>query len=247
MSNELTTPAKPTKLLIEKNANGELIKGRIEDGTLLYVQLQDGELAFGSETDLNLTVQVAVTEDTAKNWKATFPKNGCREVPNEDFAKSYKTEPPYPHEEKQHVLKLKSRGTYHQDDPERDIKAGDLIPYEAPTRPKLYEVRDGKPVDITKDIQPANGSRGIVAFRTANNKFGTFPVLSGVLVTDLIEAQQQANIASDFGITEDTPSTKRLTNGLPDDDANSDTGTTNDADPVDDGVSYDNDIDDSMF
>ena len=114
MSNELTTPAKPTKLLIEKNAKDEITKGRIEDATLLYVQLQDGELALNSETDINLTVQVAVTEDTAKNWKATFPKNGCREVPNEDFAKSYKTAPPYPHEEKQHVLKLKSRGTYQQ-------------------------------------------------------------------------------------------------------------------------------------
>jgi len=210
MSNELTTPAKPTKLLIEKNAKGELIKGRIEDATLLYVQLQVGELAFGSETDLNLVVQMAVTEDTAKNWKATFPKNGCREVPNETFAKTYKTSPPYPEEEKQHVLKLKSRGTYHQDDEERDIKAGDLIPYETLTRPKLYEVREGKAVDVTKEVQPANGSRGIVAFRTANNKFGTFPVLSGVLVTDLIEAQQQASIASIFGITEDTPATNRL-------------------------------------
>lgn len=209
MSNELTTPAKPTKLLIEKNAKDEITKGRIEDATLLYVQLQDGELALNSETDINLTVQVAVTEDTAKNWKATFPKNGCREVPNEDFARSYKTAPPYPHEEKQHVLKLKSRGTYQQDDPERNIKAGDLVPYETPTRPKLYEVRDGKPVDITKEVQPANGSRGVVAFRTTNNKFGSFPILSGVLVTDLIESQKQADLASDFGITESTPSTNR--------------------------------------
>ena len=247
MSNEITKPAKPTKLLIEKNANGELTKGRIEDGTLLYVQLQDGELALNSETDINLTVQVAVTEETAKNWKATFPKNGCREVPNEDFAKSYKTEPPYPQEEKQHVLKLKSRGTYQQDDPERDIKVGDLVPYESPTRPKLYEVREGKAVDVTKDIQPANGSRGIVAFRTTNNKFGTFPVLSGVLVTDLIEAQQQADIASDFGITEDTPTTNRLTNGLPNDDVSTDTGTVAPTTPVDDGESFDNDIDDGMF
>jgi hypothetical protein len=210
MSNELTTPAKPTKLLIEKNDKDEVIKGRVEDATLLYVRLQDGELALNSETDINLTVQVAVTEDTAKNWKATFPKNGCREVPNEAFARTYKTDPPYPEESMQHVLRMKSRGTYQQDDLEREIKAGDIIPYDNPSRPKLYEVRDGKPVDVTKDIQPANGSRGTVAFRTANNKYGTFPILSGVLVTELIESQRQANIASDFGITEDTPSTNRL-------------------------------------
>lgn len=217
MSNELTTPAKPTKLLIEKNDKDEVIKGRIEDATLLYVRLQDGELALNSETDINLTVQVAVTEDTAKNWKATFPKNGFREVPNETFARTYKTDPPYPGESMQHVLRLKSRGTYQQDDLEREIKAGDIIPYDNPTRPKLYEVRDGKPVDVTMDIQPANGSRGTVAFRTSSNKYGTFPILSGVLVTELIESQRQTNIASDFGITEDTPSTHRLSSDTPND------------------------------
>lgn len=220
MSKKLSTQASPTKLLVEKNAKDELVKGRIEDATLLYVNMQEGELAFGSETDRQLSVQVAVTEDTAKNWKATFPKNGYREVPNEMFEKAYKTDPPYPEEDKQHVLKLKSRGTYQQDDPERDIRAGDIVPYDNPSRPKLYEVVDGKPVDITKTTQPANGSRGVVAFRATNNKFGTFPVLSGVLVTELIEAERQANLVSDFGITEDTPSTNRLTSDTPADNGN---------------------------
>ena len=140
MSNKLTTQANPTKLMVEKNAKDELVKGRIEDGTLLYVNMQEGELAFGSETDRQLTVQVAVTEDTARNWKATFPKNGYREVPNDQFQKAYKTDPPYPEEENQHVLKLKSRGTYQQDDPERDIRAGDIVPYDSPSRPKLSHV-----------------------------------------------------------------------------------------------------------
>lgn len=210
MSRKLSTPTKPTRLLVEKNTKDELVKGRIEDATLLYVQLQDGELAFGSDTERQLTVQVAVTEDTAKNWKATFPKNGYREVPNDQFEKTYKTEPPYPAEEKQHVLKLKSRATYQHDDPEREIKAGDVIPYDNKSRPKLYEVVDGKPQDITQTTQPANGSRGVVAFRATNNQYGSFPVLSGVLVTELIEVEQQAKLASDFGITDDTPSTQRV-------------------------------------
>ncbi len=215
MSKQLSTQANPTRLLVEKNAKDELVKGRIEEATLLYVNMQEGELAFGSETDRQLSVQVAVTEDTARNWKATFPKNGYREVPNDQFQKAYKTDPPYPEEEKQHVLKLKSRGTYQQDDPERDIRAGDVVPYDSPSRPKLYEVVDGKPVDITQTTQPANGSRGVVAFRATNNKFGTFPVLSGVLVTELIEAERQANLASDFGITDNTPSTNRLPSNAP--------------------------------
>lgn len=210
MSKKLTTPAKPTKLLVEKNAKEELVKGRIEEGTLLYVMMQDGEYAYGSDTDRNFSVQVAVTEETAKNWKATFPENGCRTVPTDSFSKTYKTDPPYPEEENQHVLKIKSRATYREDEPDRDIRAGDIVPYDNKHRPKLYEVVDGKPVDVTKNVQPANGSRGVVAFRATNNKFGSFPVLSGVLVTDLLEEEEQANIASDFGISEDTPSTNRL-------------------------------------
>lgn len=210
MSNKLTTPAKPTKLLVEKNAKGELTKGRIEEATLLYTQMQEGELAFGSEVDRQLSVQLAVTEDTAKNWKATFPKNGYREVPNDEFTQRYKTDPPYPAEPNQHVLKLKSRATYREDDPDRDIKAGDVIPYDNNNRPKLYEVVDGKPVDVTKTLQPGNGSRGVVAFRTTNNKFGEFPVLAGVLVTELVEAEKRAQIADDFGITDATPSTKTI-------------------------------------
>lgn len=234
MSKKLSTQANPTKLLVEKNAKDELVKGRIEDGTLLYTQLQEGELAFGSETDRNLSVQVAVTEETAKNWKATFPKNGYREVPNDQFEKAYKTEPPYPEEDNQHVLKLKSRGTYQQDDPERDIQAGDVVPYDTLSRPKLYEVVDGKPQDITKTVQPANGSRGVVAFRATTNKFGTFPVLSGVLATELIEAEQQANLASDFGITDSTPTTNRLTSGTSDDDSGSNTEQEDNSQGIDD-------------
>lgn len=209
MSNALTTPAKPTKLLVEKNAKDELTKGRLEGATLLYVNLQEGELAFGSETERNLSTQVAVTEETANNWQSVFVKNGCRKVPNDQFSQKYKIDPPYPEQDEQYVLKLKSKATYQQDNPERDIKAGDLVPYDSPVRPKLYEIVDGKPVDVTKDVQPANGSRGTVAFRAVNNKFGTFPVLSGILVTDLIETQRRDGIEYDFGITDETPSTRR--------------------------------------
>lgn len=210
MSNSVPTQSKPTKMLMEKNNKDEWTKGRVEDGTLLYVNLQEGELAFGSDTERNLSVQVAVTKDTAENWKSVFPKNGCREVPNDQFTKSYKTEPPYPEEDVQHVLKLKSKAAFQQDNPERDQRAGELVPYDSPSRPKLYEIKDGKPVDVTMDTQPGNGSKGTVAFRATNNQYGTFPVLSGVLVTELVEQQQAGGVASDFGITEDTPSTRRI-------------------------------------
>lgn len=210
MSNSVITPAKPTRLLVEKNAKDELTKGRLEEATLLYVNMQEGELAYGSDTDRNLSVQAAVTKETAGNWQSVFAKNRCRTVPNDQFSKAYKIDPPYPEQEEQYVLKLKSKATYQQDNPEKDQHAGDLVPYDSPSRPKLYEIIDGKPVDITMDVQPGNGSKGTVAFRATTNKYGTFPVLSGVLVTELVESQQSGGIASDFGITDDTPSTRHI-------------------------------------
>jgi hypothetical protein len=209
MSNQVAVPAKPTRLLIEKNAQGVMTKGRIEEATLAYVRLQDGELSFGSETERNYAVQMVVTKETARNFKSVFSKNGYREMPNEQFTKTFKIDPPYPEQEDQYVLKLKSNTTFNNDIPERNIKAGDLVPYEAASRPKLYEIVEGKPVDITMTVRPANGSKGVVAFRIAENKFGTFPSLTGVVVTDLIESQQRASMESDFGITADTPSTNR--------------------------------------
>ncbi len=222
MSTTVSIPPKPTRLLVEKNVQGELTKGRVEDATLLYVRLKDGELAFGSETERNLSIQLAVTKETARNWKSVFPKNGYREITNDQFTKSFKIDPPYPEQEDQYVLKLKSHMTFQNDQPERDIKAGDLVPYESPSRPKLYEIVDGKAVDITMTTQPANGSTGIVAFRATVNKFGTFPVLTGVVVTNLVEAQQRASLESDYGITAETPSTQRLITSTPHSDDNSD-------------------------
>jgi len=208
MSTNVVVPAKPTKLLVEKNDKDELTKGRIEDGTLLYVRLREGELAYGSETERNLAVQVAVTKDTAHNWKSVFPKNGYKEVTNEEFVKSYKIDPPYPEQDDQYIVRLKSHATYQNDNPERDIKAGDLVPYDNPSRPKLYEIVDGKAVDITMTKQPVNGSKGVVAFRATSNKFGVFPILSGIVVTDLIEAKERGGFESDYGITAESPATQ---------------------------------------
>lgn len=201
----LTTPAQPTKLIIEKNSKDEVSKGRIEEATLLYTNLQEGNLVFGSETDRAFTTQMAVTKETARNWKATFPKNGYREVTNEQFAKSFKIDPPYPTQEDQYIIKLSAPTVYKRDNPDYGTRAGDLIPYEQQNRPKLFEVRDGKPVDITQTVKVANGSKGVVAFRTVSHPtYGTFPQLSGILVTELIEMQQKEAMVATFGEVSDT-------------------------------------------
>lgn len=217
MSTNLITPAKPTKLIIEKNAEDKITKGRVEDVTLLYTNLQEGNLMFGSETERSLDTQFAVTKDTARNWRTTFPKNGYREVTNEQFVKSFKIDPPYPEQEDQYIIKLGAPTKFKSDlsippSPSNEgggeYKAGDLVPYEMNSRPKLFEVRDGKPVDITQTVRVANGSKGVVAFRTVSHPtYGTFPRLSGIIVTELIEQAQRDNMISNFG---DVSDTKRL-------------------------------------
>lgn len=204
MTKSVILPAKPTRLLIEKNEKGDLIKGRIEDTVLCYIKMQDGELAYGSQTERDYAVTAVVTEETSKNFKSVFPKNGVRALPNDQFTKSFRIDPPYPNQQEQYVIKFKSSTTYSNDIPSMNVTAGDLVPYEAQSRPKLFEVIDGKPVDVTMTSRAANGSQGVVAFRITQNKFGTFPTLSGVAITALVEAQQRASFESDFGALTDT-------------------------------------------
>jgi len=209
MSTEISVN-KPTRLLVEKNEKGEMTKGRIEEVTLAYVKLQEGELAFGSDSERDYAVTAVVTEATAKDFKSVFVKNGFRTIPTEEFEGKMRMKAPYPEQKDQYCIKLKSNTAYSADIPNSSITAGMPVPYESPSRPKLFEIVNGKPVDITMTTKVANGSKGVVAFKVSINKFGTFPLLSGVMVTDLIEYADGNNFAADFGDTATTTTRKAL-------------------------------------
>lgn len=217
---------KPTKLLIEKNDKNELTRGRIEHATLAWVKLQEGELAFGSETEKDYSVTTIVTEQTAKDFKSVFPKNNFRAIPTAEFEGKFRIPAPYPEQSDQYTIKLKASTTYSTDIPALNATAGQLVPYEQKSRPKLFEFRDGKPVDITMEIAPANGSKGVVAFKVTTNKYGTFPTLTGVALTELIEYQAKASFEDEFGNEAETKrlnpvSTPELNAPTPHEDANS--------------------------
>jgi len=177
-------------------------KGRINNVIFYYTKLQDGSYKYQSKTEKEFTVDCVVDKATAKSFKKIFPKNGYREIETDEFQDKFKTAPPFPDEDEQYVVKLKTDAQMRRDVPKHNLVAGDLIPYEWNTRPKVFEPSDdGKGVvDITMLKLVGNGSKGDVAFTIMENSYGQFPKLSGILVKELVEyVGSNSTGDSDFG------------------------------------------------
>lgn len=189
-----------SEFVIEQAADGKKRgKGKITGATLCYVKLQEGAFKYGSKTEKEYTVDVVVDKATAKAFKKTFAKNGIREIDTPEFEAKYKCAPPFPDADEQFVLKLKSKTAMSKDG--GGLNAGDPIPYEWNTRPKLFVRAEGGVKDVTMTTLAANGSKGVVGFAILDNgEFGQSPQLTGVLVEELIEYEGNAGGASsDFG------------------------------------------------
>lgn len=196
-----------SKFEIINNEEGQPTKGYVRGATLCYIKLQDGALKYGSKTEKEYVLVAVVDKATAKAWKKMFSKNTPKEVDTEEFEAKYKIAPPFPDEDEQYVIKFKAKAQFTKEmsvnGPDGVVvhEEGSLIPYEWNTRPKLFVKGSEGVKDVTMTILAANGSVGDVAFNINSNDFGTFPKLTGVLVTDLIEYESQgggAN-ASPFG------------------------------------------------
>lgn len=157
-------------LLDEKN-------GKIKDVYFAYVKIKKPVKKYQSE-ETEYSVDVVVDKATAKEMKKKFPKNGVREVENEEFEEAFKFEPPFPDQEEQFVLKFKTPSTY---------KDGSEKPYEYSSRPKIYVPQEDKVKDVTLDVRVGNGSKGDLAFNVVESSYGVFHRLNAILVRDLIE------------------------------------------------------------
>lgn len=188
---------------IINNEEGQPTKGYVRGATLCYIKLQEGALKYGSKTEKEYVLDAVVDKATAKAWKKMFSKNTPKEVDTVEFESKYKITPPFPNEDEQYIIKFKAKAQFTKDLEVQgeSYTSGDLIPYEWTTRPKLFVKGSEGVKDVTMTVLAANGSVGDVAFNISSNDFGTFPKLTGVLVTDLIEYESQgggAN-ASPFG------------------------------------------------
>ena len=185
-----------SKLNVE--VNGKKTTGKIEGVTFAYVKLQSGSTKYQSK-DLEYTVDVVVDKATAKEFKKAYPKNSVKDYDNADFTSKFKIDPPYPNQDEQFVIKLKAAAQLKADAPAVNLVAGDLIPYEWNSRPKVFVPVEGGVEDVTLTVLASNGSKGDVAFTVNSNDFGTFPQLTGILVKELIEYEASGGPSSAFG------------------------------------------------
>lgn len=181
--------------------------GRINDVVFCYTKIQEPTFKYGSKTDKEYSVDVVVDKATAKAWKKKFPKNSVKELDNDEFARIFKIDPPYKGDE-QYVLKVKARA---------QNKDGDPIPYEWNTRPKVFVPEGDAVVDVTMSKLVSNGSKGDVAFSISNGDFGTFPQLTGILVTNLIEYVSSGGNGNPFGKVKESSVEETFDNNEDDD------------------------------
>lgn len=180
------------------DSSGKKPSGKIEDVVFTYVKIQSGSTKYQSK-DIEYTVDVVVDKATAKEFKKAYPKNSVKDYDNEDFKVKFKIDPPYPSQDEQFVIKLKVAAQLKAAAPAANLVAGDMIPYEWNSRPKVFIPVEGGVEDVTLSVLVANGSKGDVAFTVNTNDFGTFPQLTGILVKDLIEYEAQGGSGSVFG------------------------------------------------
>ena len=214
-----------SKLNVE--VNGKKTTGKIEGVTFAYVKLQSGSTKYQSK-DLEYTVDVIVDKATAKEFKKAYPKNSVKDYDNADFTSKFKLDPPYPNQDEQFVLKLKAAAQLKADATAVNLVAGDLIPYEWNSRPKVFVPVEGGVEDVTLTVLVSNGSKGDVAFTVNSNDFGTFPQLTGILVKELIEYEASGGSSSAFGTVvggykSDTSNVKQVATQQPKEEAEEET------------------------
>lgn len=163
----------------------------VDDVTFAYVKMAEPAPTF-DKSGTEYTVDAIVTEDQADDLKEKFPKIGCKEIKTVDFKEKYKIDPPYPNQKKQYVVKFKKKAS--KGDETFDPKFAPKV---------LLKQEDGSSLDITTNKLVANGSKGKLAFRAAENKFGWFAYLHSILVEELIEYVPSGggnSAGSEFGV-----------------------------------------------
>lgn len=144
-----------------------------------------------NKANTEVSVSVVMDEDTADAWNEANPANLYKSMKNDAFTEKYKFDAPFTDQKKQFVVTVKKMFS----------KAGVELP--AKFRPRVFQLIDGKNVDVTFEKLVGNGSRGKLSYSTYENSFGKFAQLDAILVEDMIEYVSTASdtpaVGSDFG------------------------------------------------
>lgn len=161
-----------------------------ENVAFAYVKIQSPVKSL-NEGDTEFTVDGIISKSAAKQWNKDHPKNKAKSFDNDEFLEKYKfDEVPFEDQDEQFVVKFKKAHS----------KKGVELPEKF--RPRVFELVDGKPVDVTFEKLVANQSKGKVSYSTFSNSYGEFVQLDAILVEDMIEyAGAGGGIGSEFGAT----------------------------------------------
>ena len=154
-----------------------------------------------NKANTELSVSVVMDEDTADAWNEANPNNLYKSLKNDAFVEKYKFDAPFKDQKKQFVVTVKK------------MFSKDGVELPAKFRSRVFEVIDGKNVDVTFEKLVGNGSRGKLSYSTYTNSFGQFAQLDAILVEDMIEYVQaegteSKSAGSDFGDVELAEATK---------------------------------------
>lgn len=154
--------------------------------TFYFVKIQNPVKAF-NKIDTEWTVDVVASKADATALLKQFPKTSLKKLDHDEFKEKFKSDPPFPNEAIQHVLKFKKN----------HIKNGKECPEQY--RPRvLWDGPDGRQ-DITFTKLVGNGSKGDLSYRVKEtDEYGNFVELQAILVKDLIEYNSKG-VTSDFG------------------------------------------------
>lgn len=163
----------------------------LDNVTFAYVKVQSPVKSL-NEGDTEFTVDAIISKAAAKQWNKDHPKNKAKSFDNDEFLEKFKmNELPFDDQDEQFVVKFKKAHS----------KKGVELP--AKFRPRVFQTVEGsKPVDVTFEKLPANGSTGKVSFSTFSNSYGEFVQLDALLIEKMIEFQRDGSVGSDFGVDE---------------------------------------------
>ena len=160
-----------------------------------YAKIQEPAFKYQSTTEKEFSIDLIVDKATAKAFGKQFPKQKGKTVDNDDFEEIYKMPPPFHDQDEQYVLKLKRPAQY---------KDGKPLPESY--WPKVMQKKNGKAVQLPREVLVGNGSTGKVSYDVNENDYGTFAKLKNVLVEELVEYKKSGGTgADDFGLELEEP------------------------------------------
>ena len=164
-------------------------------GQLVFVQLDTPKPCYDVDKGTEWKCSITISEDDADEWDAAYPKQPAKQVKTTEYERTYKVQPPFPDQRKQHVVTLR-----------KNTKLANGNPVPAQYEPKVYVEKGSTLVDSTHSVLVANGSGGLISVDHWDGKMGPVARLKNVKVTDLIvyeKASAEYKPGSEFDTASD--------------------------------------------